>query len=140
MCYMLPCFWLIHVARCVYKKCIYRNIISYVKCSLGFIKPNSTNWNLSKNCKWKLIEKKYVCSYVAIVQEMKTWCIIICKQEDIKRYLRKISNRDSQIRILKDDAEATHKQLVTKIIEMKQNMEEKTVTDKVRKSKVSYKY
>ena len=70
---------------------------------------------------------------------MKIWCIIICKQEDIKRYLRKISERDSQIRVLKD-VEATHKQLVTKVIEMKQNMEEKSVTDKVRKSKVSYKY
>ena len=59
---------------------------------------------------------------------------MLFKQEVIRRCLKKISDKDSQIQILKE-VQKTDKQLLTTITEMKQNVEGNFSSDMVRKAK-----
>ena len=58
---------------------------------------------------------------------------MLFKQEDVKRCLKKISDKDSQIQILK--VPKTDKQLLTRTTEMEQNVVGKSANDMVRKVK-----
>ena len=57
--------------------------------------------------------------------------MLLCKQEEIKKYCKKISDKDSQIQVLKL-AEKVNKDLLIKVAEMKLKREGSTVTDWVR--------
>ena len=57
--------------------------------------------------------------------------ILLCKQEEIKKYCKTISDKDSQIEVLKL-AEKANKDLLIKMAEMKLKREGSTATDVVR--------